>query len=499
MQLGDFVVEKAVAWGGMGIIYRAVHPLIGRKVAIKVLRPSFASDPEQVSRFLAEAKAVAAIKHRGIIDIIGFGKVPDGRQYMVMEFLDGESLEAVMLREGPMTPARALALIEQVLDALSAAHQAGVVHRDLKPANVYIAQQSDGSRYVKVVDFGLARQASVAELNRQSGKASIMAGTPEYFSPEQARGTAATPRTDLYCLGVMLFEMMTGQLPFAGDTLFDLLNGHLNIVPPRASTKVANLPPAVDDLIAQLLAKQPELRPSSAEVARQQVLRIIKKLKEEATAVGVSMPAERASVSSVVPTERLAPAGDTNRDLSVTPRIELNRPTAKQAPSPTAPGGGVWIGLGVLLACVVGGALIAFRPGDRPPKPVIVEPIPVREPVAVREVEPPPPYEPVPSAPPPEEAPAPVVVKKPPARLKLVAAKPAPECDEGADRQALLKKALGKYEQRYRQGPDRPKPERDAAESELSQLHQKIGAVKSRADCLELVRSLEAFNTRHGG
>src|SRR5205823_3450340 len=129
--------------------------------------------------------------------------LPDGRQYMVMEFLDGETLEAVMQREGALTPARALAIVEELLDALSAAHKVGVVHRDLKPANVYIALQSNGSRYVKLVDFGLARRASVADLNRGSGKASVMAGTPEYFSPEQARGLAATPRTDLYCLGVM--------------------------------------------------------------------------------------------------------------------------------------------------------------------------------------------------------------------------------------------------------------------------------------------------------
>ena len=295
MQLGDYVIEKAVAWGGMGIVYRAVHPLIGRRVAVKVLRPNFASDPEQVARFLKEAQAISSIKHRGIIDIIGFGKVPmpDGRQYMVMEFLDGETLEAVMQREGPMNLHRALTIVEELLDALSAAHKVGVVHRDLKPSNVYITLQSNGSRYVKLVDFGLARKASVEQLNRHSGKASLMAGTPEYLSPEQAKGLSATPRTDLYCLGVMLFEMLTGRLPFLDGSMIELLNAHLTRVPPRAATLVGGIPPVLDALIAQLLLKQPEARPSTAEIVRQQVQRMIRQLREDETHIGARPSGEK--------------------------------------------------------------------------------------------------------------------------------------------------------------------------------------------------------------
>ncbi len=293
MQLGDYVIEKAVAWGGMGIVYRAVHPLIGRKVAVKVLRPNFASDPEQMSRFLKEAQAISSIKHRGIIDIIGFGKIPmpDGRQYMVMEFLDGESLEAVMQREGAMSPHRALTIIEEVLDALSAAHKVGVVHRDLKPSNVYITLQSNGSRYVKLVDFGLARRASIADLNRHSGKASLMAGTPEYLSPEQAKGMAATPRTDLYCLGVMLFEMITGRLPFIEDSMIELLNAHITKPAPRASTFIGGVPAPIDELIAHLLLKQPEQRPNTADSVRLQVQRMLRQLQEDETRIGAPPPA----------------------------------------------------------------------------------------------------------------------------------------------------------------------------------------------------------------
>jgi serine/threonine protein kinase len=303
LRLGEYVVEEAVASGGMGIVYRARHPVIERKVAIKVLRPSFAADPESMSRFLKEAKAIAAIQHPGVIDIIGFGEVPapDGRQYMVMEFLEGEPLDALIQRDRPMAPARALGLIDEVLDALSAAHKAGVVHRDLKPANIYIQRQSNGVRSAKLVDFGLARVAHVSELDRGSGRASMVAGTPEYVSPEQARGLAATPRSDLYCVGDTLFEMVTGRLPFSGPGMLDLLNAHVSQPAPRASSFVAGLPPALDSFIAQLLLKTPDERPASADVARQLIQRMMRDLQAEPTSV-VRRPAGLALMTTPAPT-----------------------------------------------------------------------------------------------------------------------------------------------------------------------------------------------------
>src|SRR6185503_3581446 len=141
-RLGDFVVEQPMAAGGMGVVYRAKHPLIGRLAAIKVLKPEFATDREQTDRFLKEAQALSAIKHRGIVEIIGFGNTPDGRQYMTTEFLDGESLEAVIAREAHMPALRVLGLVDEILHALSAAHKSQVVHRDLKPSNVFLAVQS---------------------------------------------------------------------------------------------------------------------------------------------------------------------------------------------------------------------------------------------------------------------------------------------------------------------------------------------------------------------
>lgn len=309
LKLGDYVVEAEVAQGGMGIVYRAVHPLIGRQVAVKVLKPETAYDPEQAARFLLEAKALSAIKHRGIIDIISFGQVPDGRQYMVMEFLHGEPLEAMLHREGPLTPARALGLVDEMLDALTAAHGVGVVHRDLKPSNVFMAEQSNGTRYVKLVDFGLARQASLSDLFSRSGdKASVMAGTPEYLSPEQAMGLTATPKSDLYSLGVLLFEMVTGTLPFQNKSVAELVEAHVKQKAPRAMTRVANLPPDVDDLIASLVEKDPNERPESAEAVRHTVQRIVRQLRDESTFI-----ATRATPSRLVVGARVTPGLDLGR------------------------------------------------------------------------------------------------------------------------------------------------------------------------------------------
>ena len=285
MKLGDYVVESLAASGGMGLVYRAKHPILGKQVAVKVLREEYARDDEQISRFLKEAQAISAIHHRGIIDVHNFGHLPDGRQYMVMEFLEGETLEAVLLRDAPLPAVRALPIFDEVLDALSAAHKVGVVHRDLKPSNVFITKESNGTRYAKLVDFGLAKQTPVTEaLAGREAKASLVAGTPEYISPEQAQGLMATPQTDLYCFGVMAFEVLTGKLPFASATTVDaLLKAHVNDTAPRMSTLRVDIPEAMDELIAQCLEKDPEARPQSADVVRQVIGRVMKQLKEEST------------------------------------------------------------------------------------------------------------------------------------------------------------------------------------------------------------------------
>src|SRR5512140_92081 len=150
-RIGDYIVEERIGSGGMGIVYRAVQPLIGKQVAIKILSPYMASHPESVHRLLAEARMVSSIQHSGIIDIFGFGELPDGRQYMIMEYLKGTPLDVYLTKHHRLEPAEAFPILEEVLAALGAAHAAGVIHRDLKPNNVFLVQQPDGTRYVKLL------------------------------------------------------------------------------------------------------------------------------------------------------------------------------------------------------------------------------------------------------------------------------------------------------------------------------------------------------------
>ncbi|HZI16612.1 MAG TPA: serine/threonine-protein kinase, partial [Myxococcus sp.] len=274
LRLGEYELRSRVGVGGMGLVYEGIQPLIGKRVAVKVLRPELAHSTEQVERLLAEARAVNAIRHRGIIDIFGFGQVPDGRQYIIMEFLDGQALDTVLAEKTRLPVQEALSLLDEVLAALASAHGAGVVHRDLKPSNIFLVRQPDGSRYVKVLDFGLAKRAQTPTGRSAQTRTDMVVGTPEYMAPEQARGQEVGPMTDLYALGVVTFEMVTGRLPFIGTSPVDLLMKHVEARPPRPSEFLPELPPALDAFILQMLTKDPETRPGAADALRQQLGRL---------------------------------------------------------------------------------------------------------------------------------------------------------------------------------------------------------------------------------
>jgi serine/threonine-protein kinase len=292
LNLSGFVVTRLLASGGMGLVYLAEHETIGRLAAVKVLKPEVAADVDWTRRFLTEARALASLKHRNVIEVLNYGKTPDGRQYLMMEFLEGESLDDYIQRVGSLAPAVALAIAEQVLNGLAEAHKKGVVHRDLKPSNVFLLREHNGELLVKVIDFGLARhepialtEAAVALLPRTKDGASLLAGTPEYIAPEQAQGLKVDGSADLYSLGVMLFEMLSGSLPFESASVPALLQKHLSERPPRLSLVVANLPDGVEAFVEALLAKDPVARPASADAARVTVQRLLRRLSSEATAV----------------------------------------------------------------------------------------------------------------------------------------------------------------------------------------------------------------------
>ncbi|RKH36225.1 serine/threonine-protein kinase, partial [Corallococcus sicarius] len=273
-QLGEFVIQERIGSGGMGVVYRAVHPLIGKQAAIKVLRAELMS-PEQAQRLLVEARAVNAIRHPGILDIFNFGTLPDGRPYVVMELLQGRPLADVLRAQGRLDVAMTVWMMDQMLSALGAAHRAGVVHRDLKPANVFLVELPDAAPTLKLVDFGIAKVLqSNAGLTQTDGS---VLGTPEFMAPEQIRGGTIGPATDLYAVGIMTFQMLTGARPFQGENV-QVMFAHVEQAPPRPSSKVEGIPPALDALVLQLLEKDPARRPASAEAVRQQLQALSREL-----------------------------------------------------------------------------------------------------------------------------------------------------------------------------------------------------------------------------
>ncbi|MBN9683603.1 MULTISPECIES: serine/threonine-protein kinase [unclassified Corallococcus] len=395
-QLGEFVIQERIGAGGMGVVYRAEHPIIGKQAAIKVLRAELMS-PEQAQRLLVEARSVNAIRHPGILDIFNFGSLPDGRPYVVMELLQGQSLAAVLRARGRLDVGTAVWMLDQILSPLGAAHRAGVVHRDLKPANVFMAERPDAAPMLKLVDFGIAKVLQSQEgLTNADGS---VLGTPDFMAPEQIRGGTVGPATDLYALGVMAFQMLTGARPFQGDNV-QVLFAHIEQAPQPPSSKVEGLPPELDALVLQLLEKDPAKRPASAEEVRQR----LKALSLE------------------------QPPGALGPSVAVEPKRE--EPTAPTAPRP--PGLAVMLAdrrkvVPLAVAAVAGVALLGTglwwvtRPAEAPPKVEQRLPTP---------------------APPVVKAPEPVVPPAPPAPVVQAEPEPEPEATEEEASETEVKTGL---------------------------------------------------------
>ena len=254
----------------MGTVYAARHPVIGKRVAIKVLAAQLCNDPALVRRFVDEARAVNKIGHPNIIDIFAFGQLgpPDHpQQYFVMEYLEGETLAARLARSPPIADDEARRLLVQTADALEAAHRERIIHRDLKPENLWIARPKHGESFVKVLDFGVAKLLELTAGQNVTVTGTVI-GTPHFMAPEQCLGQSVDQRADIYSLGVVLYEVFTGKLPFAGKTFAEIVAQKVAAPPPRPG-QLRPLPAALDDLIVACLKMDPAQRPqSAAEVAR---------------------------------------------------------------------------------------------------------------------------------------------------------------------------------------------------------------------------------------
>ncbi|MGA9655546.1 MAG: serine/threonine-protein kinase, partial [Polyangia bacterium] len=264
-KVGNYVVVSLLGEGAQGVVYLAEHPEIGRKAALKVLKSEAARDRHTYSRFVAEARAASAIKHPNIIDIYDFGRLEDGQPYILMEKLDGESLTARLASSQRLSLDDALDFITQAGSALTAAHECGVLHRDLKPDNLFLIPdaRSPGHLLVKVLDFGIAKLRGEGRPSMQTQAGSLM-GTPLYMSPEQCRGSSQIDhRTDIYSLGIILYEMLCGAPPFVSDALFEVLNMHINQPPEPPRLRVPSIPESIDRAILSTLAKDPADRYAS--------------------------------------------------------------------------------------------------------------------------------------------------------------------------------------------------------------------------------------------
>ena len=260
---GKYAIKRIIGEGGMGIVFEAKHTLIGRRLAVKVLFPEIASNQEIVERFYNEARTAAAIGHDHIIEITDMGSY-DKSPFIVMEYLDGISLSGFM-EDKILSIDDATGIIIQVLDALNAVHAKGVIHRDLKPDNIYLIEKSGKANFVKILDFGISKLKTPQAQDMALTRTGTVLGTPYYMAPEQAAGKKEQDhRIDIYAAGVILYEMLTGQLPFSGDNYNALIASILTEEAPRPSIYNPNIPQEVENVIMTAIAKQPSQRYSNA-------------------------------------------------------------------------------------------------------------------------------------------------------------------------------------------------------------------------------------------
>jgi eukaryotic-like serine/threonine-protein kinase len=265
---GQFQILQKIGSGGMGSVYKAAQPAMNRMVAVKILHPKLANRKDLVSRFRREARAMSHLTHPNTVKVHLYGELEDGSLYIVMEYLEGKNLNQSVRKEGPMGPERAVPIMIQVCGALQEAHTQGIVHRDLKPENIFLSTNGGLRDFPKVLDFGLAK---VTERELRPGSVMLtqegmVFGTPEFMSPEQAQGKTLDARSDIYSLAVILYEMLTGKLPFDARTPMEYIQHHITKPPLHLDTRVPgkNFPPGLGDVLAKALEKRPEDRYATA-------------------------------------------------------------------------------------------------------------------------------------------------------------------------------------------------------------------------------------------
>jgi serine/threonine protein kinase len=314
---GEYQVLEKIGTGGMGSVYKASQPAMNRMVAIKILHPKLANRKDLTSRFRREARAMSQLSHPNTVKVFVYGEMEDdGSLYIVMEMLEGRNLNQTVRKDGPIPSDRAIPILIQVCGALQEAHDLGIVHRDLKPENIFLSRQGGINDYPKVLDFGLAK---VTERQMQPGsiiltQEGMVFGTPEFMSPEQAQGKTLDARSDIYSLAVILYELLTGKLPFSAKTPMEYIQKHVTepIIPLSERVAERQFPKGLDEVMARALSKKPENRfQTAAEFAEAlrpfggAAAQTLPSLRPDKAAASLALP----SAQSVTPTREKKSGG----------------------------------------------------------------------------------------------------------------------------------------------------------------------------------------------
>ncbi len=393
-QLGNYRLVSLIGKGGMGEVWLARHPLLGREVAVKVLAPALSNDEEALARFRREALTVNQIDHSSVVEVTDFGALPDGRAYCVMELLRGQSLQRYLEDRGRLDLPDAVAILVPVIEGLAAAHSAGVVHRDVKPDNIFLDTGKQGQRVIRILDFGIAKLLDPGDDAERMTKTGQLLGTPLYMSPEQVSGEIQRvgPWSDVYSLGVLLYRMLAGRPPFVGESFGQILMQHMQAPPPSICATRADLGAGVDDVIQRAMAKQTDERFATMAELNDALMQASAHKGTAPTSLVADLdPALSATVSTPQP-------GSFDNDVATAPTItpaDLTPLTPPEAAEETVPvvcnakrGRGLLLALVALVVLGVGGVAIYLlaRPSPTPktaPKAAVPAPRPGPQPPAV--------------------------------------------------------------------------------------------------------------------
>ncbi len=349
-----YQLESVAGTGATGSVYRGRHVELGRPMAIKILAPHLVDNPTAKARFRREARAASKLDHPNSVHVVDFGIEPDGTTYLVMEFLEGRELFKAIYEDWPLGAERTAKIMAQVLSVLSAAHELGIVHRDLKPENVMLVSKltEDGERreIVKVADFGIAKSiaGTASEDSLNLTRDGTVHGTPEYMSPEQARGEELDGRTDLYACGIMLYEMMTGTLPFVGESAFEVILKHLSDRVEAPTKRRPDCDPRLEPVVLRALSKKREDRFQDAREMRNALLNAVKHDDGAPIALTRQTPRQCVTVPNVpvgLSLSGMKANADHTAAIPLAKRAGMHLPTeemgAVQAPSALSPSSSV--------------------------------------------------------------------------------------------------------------------------------------------------------------